>query len=243
MAKRLCAVVLAAAMLVTMLAAGVTIARAAVNEIEFTVATVTAEKGEVVEIPVSVSENSYIVNMDLYVEFDPSQLALDKSFYVTAEDPDSAGGYAVNTDMLKGGWMYLGNETESGVFRFVAATGGAGLTAGGEVIRLAFEVLTDEVENIEVTVRVDPCVVNTGSGDEDWPCHSVDGGVTVMKYVIGDYDQNGLVNMRDIMQIYKAVSKGETMTTYQFTVSDYDQNDIVNMRDVMMIYRVVSTGA
>ncbi len=243
MAKRFCAVLLAAAMLVTMLAAGVTIARAAVNEIEFTVGDVTAEKGDVVEIPVSVSENSHIVNMDIYVEFDPAQLAIDKSFYETADDPDSAGGYAVNTEILKGGWMYLGNEVEDGCFRFVAATGGSGITAGGELIRLAFEVLTDEAEKIAVTVRVDPCVVNTGDGDEEWPCHAVNGGVTVTTYEMGDYDQSGVVNMRDIMQLYKAVSEGNDMTDYQFTVSDYDGNGVVNMRDVMKIYQIVSGAA
>ena len=224
-----------------MLAAGVSIVRASAQEsLTFTVASVEGAKGDIVEIPVSVSENSYLVNMDIYVEFNTDELALDKSYFTDCNDPDSSNGYYANSEILKGGWMYLGNEVEPGVFRFVAATGGAGITVGGELIRLAFEVLTDEVDSIEVTVTVDPCVVNRGEGDEETAYTAVNGGVTVDRFQIGDYDKNGAVNMRDVMQLYKAVSEGSEMTEYQFKVSDYDENGTVNMRDVMRIYQIVS---
>ena len=61
--------------------------------------------------------------------------------------------------------------------------------------------------------------------------------------LIGDWDGNGTANMRDIMQMYKAVSEGADMTDAQFACTDFDGNGTVNMRDVMQIYKVVSGAA
>ncbi len=58
--------------------------------------------------------------------------------------------------------------------------------------------------------------------------------------LLGDWDGNGTTNMRDIMQMYKAVSEGNEMTDAQFACADYDGNGTVNMRDVMKIYQIVS---
>ncbi len=60
--------------------------------------------------------------------------------------------------------------------------------------------------------------------------------------IVGDYDGNGTVNMRDIMQFYRAFSAGTAMTEDQIAACDYDGNGSINMRDVMNIYRGFSKG-
>ncbi len=58
--------------------------------------------------------------------------------------------------------------------------------------------------------------------------------------LLGDYDQNGIINMRDVMQLYKDFSVGKAMTDYQKAAGDYDQNGTINMRDVLSLYKFIS---
>ncbi len=247
MAKRICAVVLAVTMLITMLVTGISAVRASADTesatVTFDIGTVEAVKGDYVEIPISISENSQLVNADLYVRFDATKLNLDETYFADTESANGECCYQVNTELIKGGWMYLGNEVEPGVFRFVMATGGSGLTASGEIIRLGFEVLTDEPGLAELEFEASPCVGFDGTDDYDIAYSVNAGGVYVLNDVlIGDFDGNGTVNMRDIMQFYRAFSAGTTMTEAQIAACDYDGNGSINMRDVMNIYRGFSKG-
>ncbi len=60
--------------------------------------------------------------------------------------------------------------------------------------------------------------------------------------ILGDIDGNGTVNMRDVMTMYAAVSKGRALTEKQQRYADYDGNGVVNIRDVMSLYKVLAKG-
>ncbi|MBR5134113.1 MAG: hypothetical protein IKV35_00775, partial [Clostridia bacterium] len=133
MMKRMISIVVAAMMLVSLFA----VSASAANGATVTVASVNGKKGDIVEVPVTISENSYLVNADMHITFDSSKVKL-VAYYA---DPDGDDGdlicYSTENTILGNGWMYLGNEITKGDFVFVAATGSqVGLTKGGELFRL-----------------------------------------------------------------------------------------------------------
>ena len=215
-----------------------------------TVATVTGKVGDVVEVPVSISADSYLVNADMLITYDTEKLALDTTFYADPDDDEATLGYQVNTAMFPVSWMYGGNETVPGMFKFlVAGSGQTGLTAGGEMFRLAFRILADDGEPIEIAFSADPFRGNDGSGetnDAGYPMDTaialtVENGSVIVEddFLRGDVNGDGEIDMRDAFAVYRAASGGD-VTDELLLKGDMNEDGEIDMRDAFAVYKIAS---
>ncbi len=56
----------------------------------------------------------------------------------------------------------------------------------------------------------------------------------------GDITDDGYVNMRDALKLYRYVNGQEAFTARQVAIADQDGNNFVNMRDALMMYQQVA---
>ncbi len=249
MKKRWMAAVVSLALCISMLAVGAVTASAQ-TAATLTVAMVSGQVGDVVEVPITISEGSYLVNGDLYITYDDTKLALDATYYPHPDDEEQTRAFQVNTAMFSAGWMYDGNANESGVFRLVTASGGKnGITVGGEMFRLAFRILTEDVSFTAIELTANPFNGNDGTGEVDdngFPMDMpialtvVNGGVTVKKeYVPGDINSDGQVDMRDAFAVYRAAA-GSGVTAEIAAYADMNTDGQIDMRDAFAVYRIAS---
>ena len=72
--KKWTAVLLAMALLMTSLLTVMGVTAGAASDVEITLSDVSGRKGETVEIEAAISANSYLVNGDMVLNFDPKKL-------------------------------------------------------------------------------------------------------------------------------------------------------------------------
>ena len=240
----------AAVLVCVLLACVFALPSAATSSATITVGTVSGQKGDIVELPVKISANSYMVNADLLIKYDATRLELVKDYY---DGACFKGGTVFGSR-----WVYNGAEQTAGVFWFSVATGNStGLSAGGEMFRIALRILKDDVQSMPVTVTVDPIYGNDGLGEPDvsgypvdyyMPCTMVDGAVRIgtstteppVEKLMGDLNFDGNVNMRDALILYQSVSGRVLLTDERREVSDFTGDGNVNMRDALYLYSKVS---
>ena len=114
-----------------------------------TVGSATGEAGDTVLIPVEITADSRLVNADLYLHYDPDALRLIRQYDADTEE---------NRWTLDGIWQgsLWAAEPSDGTLHIMLATGADGLTEGGALFTLMFEVLDDlsEPTLLEPTVAV-----------------------------------------------------------------------------------------
>ncbi len=93
-----------------------------------------------------------------------------------------------------------------------------------------------------ITVNGDTVKVRLVSDDAENGYGYAVTSATARAFLLGDIDGNGTVNMRDVMTIFAAVSKGRALTEEQQLLADYDGNGTVNIRDVMALFKVLAKG-
>ncbi len=250
MKKRVCSVFFSVMMLMAMLSVGVATVSAE-PQATVTVSSAVGQKGDVVEIVVTITENSYLVNADMTLTFDPEKLEPDDTYYA---DPDGDEGdtlcYRMNTSLFPSSWMCGGNVREAGEFYFAAASSGhTGLTAGAEMFRVAFRILTDEPGDIAVMFAADPMHANDGTGELDefgYPIDSdldlsiVNGVVTVEKATMpGDVNGDGAVDMMDAFQVFNAASSGNASEAL-LAAGDMNGDGVIDMMDAFAVFRIAS---
>lgn len=245
MMKRLTALALCCALLVCVLA----VPSAATSSATITVGTASGQKGDIVELPVTISANSYLVNADLLIEFDATCLELVDDYYDE--------GCCQTASMFSSRWTCIGvKESESKLWYFIATGNNTGLTAGGEMFRMAFRILKDDVESVAVTVRADVICGNDGTGapdesgypaDYEMSCAAIAGAVKIGtaattapdEKLVGDLNFDNRISMKDALMLYAGVS-GNGLTQERLAVADITGDGAVNMRDALKLYALVS---
>ncbi len=111
-------------------------------------------------MPVSISENSYLVNADFDVLFDSSKVKL-----VAQYNKDVESDVWVTSEIWSG--MLEGRETESGKLYITMAKAGAGLKKGGTLFLLKFEILDSLETPTEIRLESTVFCTNTGSTSAD----------------------------------------------------------------------------
>ncbi|MBR3289347.1 MAG: hypothetical protein IKI63_01060 [Clostridia bacterium] len=102
-----------------------------------TIGTASGEKGDTVLIPVDITADSRLVNADLYIRYDPGRLRAIKQYDADADES------RWTTDGIWQGSIWAAEPSE-GLLHIMLATGeDEGLTAGGTLFGLVFEVLDD----------------------------------------------------------------------------------------------------
>lgn len=124
-----------------------------------TVGSVTGEKGDTVLIPVDISAESRLVNADIYVRYDPDRLRAIKQYDADTEE---------NRWTLDGIWpgSLWAAEPSEGLLHIMLATGDKGMTSGGTLFWLMFEVMDDLSTPAVLQPQAAVCGV-TGDGGED----------------------------------------------------------------------------
>lgn len=248
MNKRVLSLLFAAVMLLSCLTVSAAPVLAASSAATVTVGSATGDVGDIIEIPVTITANSYMVNADMFVMYDTDVLELVE-YYADPYDEDVKICYQVNNELFNNKWMYAANEKEPGLFVFAGASNGkTGITKGGEMFRLAFKILHEDADGTEISFMADPLCGNDGTGvtedglvqDFNIALSVVEGTVTVAAGLRGDMDGNGELNMMDALLLYSGVSYGTIDSANEY-VGDYNGDGTVNMMDALLLYSGVST--
>ncbi len=172
--KKLLSLVLAATMLFTTLFSVVIIpVSAAAGTAEFTMSNPTGNKGDIVTVDITVSENSYMVDGQLYVKFDPTMLELQQ---LGTEDGNPV--YATVGSMFQG-MMYGQSLPSAGEFRFAFAGTGAGITEGGVAFSLQFKILANNALNTSLELVCPHIGINSNGQDVEGSATCVGGTVWI----------------------------------------------------------------
>ena len=234
--KRVTALLLAVVMLLTM-----TCVVSAEEAVTVTVGTVTGEVGEIVEVPVSISENHYMVNGRLFLTFDPTVLEL----VVVTDDPDSPYFEEINTDIIDSSFMWIVRSPEAGRVHAVFATSSKmGNATGGVIFTLQFKLLKEGAAEIALTIP-ELRTNSTGNEDADAALTTVNGTVKITPFdptpaLKGDVNGDGLVTFPDSVRLFYAVNAMLTLTNKQMKNADVDGNGVVNLVDAARLFYCVS---
>ncbi len=115
-------------------------------------------------------------------------------------------------------YIYDKNDTLVGTYTG-AQLAGQTITVMGDTVKV--QLVSDSTENAYGYVAV---------------------SMTFQEGMLGDIDGNAAVNMRDVMALYTAVSKGRVLTEEQQLLADFDGNGVINIRDVMAFYKQLAKG-
>lgn len=232
--KRLTAFLLAMVMLFAM-----TCTASAEEAVTITVGAIDGNVGDVVQVPVTVSEGHYMVNGRIFLTYDPTVLELQ----AVCDDADNPYFETVNTDILDSSFMWAFNVPTAGKANFVFATSAdVGNAAGGAIYTLTFKLLRKAESTITVTVPE----IRTNSGEEDTDAvlTLVDGAVKVTEVdttpaVRGDINSDGVVNLSDATRLFYYINGLLELTEQQMLNADLTGDGIVDLNDASRLFYYV----
>lgn len=121
-----------------------------------TVGSASGEPGDTVLVPVTITADSHLVNADIYVRYDASRLRAIRQYDADADED------RWTMDGIWQGSLWAAEPTE-GTLHIMLATGGDGLTDGGSLFTLMFEVLDD----LDTPALIEPTVAVCGVIGDD----------------------------------------------------------------------------
>ncbi len=236
MMKRVTALLLAVVMLLAM-----TCAASAQEAVTVTVGEVKGEVGDVVEVPVSISEGHYMVNGRIFLTYDPTALELQE----VCDDPDNPYFETINTAIIDGSFMWAVRSPEAGRVNAVFATSAAtGNGTGGVIFTLTFKLLRESTGEIAVTIP-ELRTNSTGGDDTDAALTVVNGAVAIDPFdptpaVKGDVNGDGEVTLPDAVRLFYYVNSLLELTAKQTANADVTGDGSVNLTDAARVFYYVS---
>lgn len=236
--KKILAIVLSVAMLMSAFVVGAS-AEGAVP-VTFTAQSVTAKAGDTITVDISVSENHYMVNGQIWVQYDPACLEIVEVW----DDPDNPYFENVNTKIFRNSCMWMFAVPVAGTAKFAFATSSAtGPATGGVMFTLTFKVLDDAVtSDINVVVPDNDMNANDGSSTEDQlvDLTFVKGVVTVEtdepEAEVGDVNGDGAVNLNDATTLFYHVNGLSTLSDEALASADINGDGTVNLSDATSLF-------
>ena len=229
--KKIISVILAIA-LISVLA--VTAMAAEIADCTVAADSVSATAGGTVTVPIRISGNRGFTNFGIALDYDREQLELLSIQTAEGETPYLCGTTAaVNTQ-----WT----GTDEKTCGYVTAALEEAAAKDGILFTATFRLS----ESFSGTAAVKPVVQYMRSNQrllsvfDAIPVTAVSG--TVSTVLVGDYNQDGEVDMFDAMGLYGAVSTGTDFAEEDYSRLDVNQDGEINMFDVMAIYGIVSGG-
>ncbi len=234
--KRVTAMLLAVVMLLAM-----TCAVSAENAVTVTVGAIEGEVGDMIEVPVSISEGHYMVNTRIFLTYDPTALELQK----VCDDADNPYFENINTDIIDSSFMWAVKSPEAGRFNAIFATSAStGNRTGGVIFTLTFKLLRETTG--EITVTIPELKTNsTGGADEAAALTVVNGAVAVKPFdptpaVKGDVNGDGAANLPDAVRLFYYVNNMLKLTDKQMVNADVTDDGKVNLSDAAKLFYVIS---
>lgn len=183
---------------------------------------VNAKAGEEVEVRVNLENNPGITALRLVVNYDEDAL----------EMTDFAFGDAL-VSMNKGTSQNYGNDYS---FSMYSAT--VDLTDCGTLAIIKFKVKEDAQDGeYPITITYDPDDIFNLAGD----CVSFEmelGAVMVNSCLLGDVNNDGKINMRDVVLLQQVVNGWNV--TYNKDAADYNGDGKINMRDIVALQQYIN---
>ena len=109
--KKILAIALAVAMMMAAFAVG---ASAEAAPIVFTAQSVEAEVGDIITVDIGISENHYMVNAQIWIEYDPNSLEIQEVW----DDIDNPYFEEINTKIIKSNAMWAFAVPSPGTAKF-----------------------------------------------------------------------------------------------------------------------------
>ena len=242
--KKILAIALAVAMLMTSFAVG---ASAEAAPIVFTAQSAEAEIGDIITVDIGISENHYMVNAQIWVEYDPTSLEIQEVW----DDVDNPYFEGVNTKIIKSSAMWAFDVPTPGTAKFAFASSSAqGTTAGGTIFTLTFKVLDTATASTEITVTVGDndlcCNDGVTAGGEDFPGEWTDGiGIITVAGgavapVEGDLNKDGVADTADATMLFYYINNMEDLTEEQLAEADVNGNGVINLHDAGRLFYMVN---
>ena len=234
--KRITALFLAVAMLLT-----VTCTASAEEAVTVTVGAINGEVGDVVEVPVSISEGHYMVNGRFFLTYDPTVLELQ----TVSDDPDNPYFDEINTAVIDGSFMWAVRSPEAGRVNAVFATSSkTGNASGGVIFTLTFKLLKASTGEIVLTIP-ELRTNSTGGDDTDAALTAESGAVEVLPFdptpaVKGDVNGDGVVTLPDAVRLFYYVNNLLKLTDKQTANADVTDDGNVNLTDAARVFYYVS---
>lgn len=228
--KKIISVILAAALV---FALAVTAMAAEMAACTVSADSVSATAGGTVTVPIRISGNRGFTNFGIALDYDREKLEL-VSIQTAGEAPYLCGAAAAANPQ----WTSPEEET----YGYVTAALEEAVTEDGVLFTATFRLS----EDFSGTATVRPVVRYMRSNQRllsvfDEISVTVENG-TVSTVLVGDYDQNGIVTVLDVMGLYSAVIEDADFSEADFARLDVNQDGVVNMLDVMAIYAIVTEG-
>ena len=228
--KKIVSVILAAALV---FALAVTAMAAEMAACTVSADSVQSAAGKTVTVPIRISGNRGFTNFGIALDYDREKLEL-VSIQTAGEAPYLCGAAAAANPQ----WT----SPEEGTYGYVTAALEEAATEDGVLFTATFR-LSEDFSGT-ATVRL---VVRYMRSNQrllsvfDEISVTVENG-TVSTVLVGDYDQNGIVTVLDVMGLYSAVIEDADFSEADFARLDVNQDGVVNMLDVMAIYAIVTDG-
>lgn len=221
-----------------------TVSAEVAQPVTYTVASVTANPGDTVQIPVSVSDNHYTVNARLFISYDPTLLELQE----VSDDADCPYVSDWNTAILDASCMYALRLAAPGDIRFIYATSAdQGAREGGTLFTLTFKVLSEVSIGAPVTLTVKEACANDGvtEGGYDFipTLDAVSGGVTVEEATLikGDLDMNGEVTITDALMLFQYINGTTALNETQKELAEVaDPDTTLSINDALTLFQYVN---
>ena len=234
--KRVTAIVLTVVLLLTAMPFA-----SAQDTVTVTVGSVKGEVGDIVQVPVSVSDGHYLVNGRIFLRYDPTVLELQK----VCEDEDNPYVASVHPAIFDNACMWGFAAPQAGRANFVFATSSdSGSATGGVMYTLTFKLLATATKGA-ITVTVPEMRCNNGGEDYDAALTLVNGDVVVKPFdptpaVKGDTDGNGAVNLSDAVRLFYYVNGMLQLTDKQLLNADVNGDGVITLADAGRLFYHVS---
>ncbi len=199
------------------------------NILTLRVEIVTGRAGESITVPLYVEKNTGIAGMQLTLSYDENlQLT---SLIQSKGQEDSALETLVFTSP--------GNLSES-----TLTLPWYGLDAdstNGKILEMTFTIPEDAVDGTRYNIGLSYTKGNIFDNDlNDVDAEIVNGSISVKNYTIGDINDDGIINIKDITILARGIAGGYGVVLGKS--ADVNGDDIINTKDITILSRYIAGG-
>lgn len=228
--KKIISAVLAAVLLLAM---AVTATAADMADCAVSADSVTGAAGGTVTVPIRVTGNRGFTNFGIALDYDREQLEL-VSLQTAGKTPYLCGTAAAANPQWTG--------SDGKTYGYVTAALEEAAAEDGILFTATFRLS----ETFAGTAEIRPVVQYMRSNQrllsvfDEIPVETAAG--TVSTVLVGDFDQNGQVDVFDVMGLYAAVSGNTDFTEEDLASLDVNGDGGIDVFDVMALYAIVTGG-
>ncbi|MBQ3094600.1 MAG: hypothetical protein IJC52_05440, partial [Clostridia bacterium] len=190
-----------------------------------TVETAPLKAGDTVEIDILAGDIPAVAMMELHIQYDSALLKA--------------------TEGVVKGWLSAFNFANATIVdgsNEVVLTGmhNADLASvdGDVIATITFEVLADITEDVPVTASNASV---TGRLDlAQYPVFVLDGGLTITSDVVGDVNNDGIVNMQDTLMVFDFVAGDGALSAEEIARADVVTDGVIDIKDALKLYKYAS---